>query len=255
MSSLGVSLFDLDETLYIGYVIIDLANFLATDLTDLDRDFIEDELTAAQRKYKKRIITRKTFAERVLNIFYGRCLAQHKVEVIEESVDRFWSLKGGTGWFSYADRLVALMQQYTQTVLITGSPLEAMGYVKDRFNFFGDNQVYASSGHKQGQDYDGHFTEFASKNAKKLLVNQLKAYQSFRPETSFAFGDSDSDIPLFEAVIAPNCFVFAKGRNKEEWPGWLTDGESSGWHVLYYDEGVEYIVGQVVQRVQQVVVS
>jgi len=169
---------------------------------------------------------------------------------VEKLIDQFWEKKKGAGWYPYADDLVALMQQFTDTILITGSPAEAMGYVQERFSF-GEGKIYATRGHTKEGIYTGEFDEFATPKAKEKLVKSLRHQFKFQNGISFAFGDSDSDEPLFGVAAPENCFVLVeRARLADDDPlrEWVGKIENQ-WHVVYDDQDVVSIVKSRVQQV------
>lgn len=124
------------------------------------------------------------------------------------------------------------MKRFTTNILISGSPLELLRLVQKQFDF---TELYATTGCIEQGVYTGDYRkedERATAEAKERLIRALNKRLHFDPDTSFAFGDSESDIPLLEVVNPQNSFVL--GAREEL----IRPAKTNGWTVLKYEDDV-----------------
>jgi phosphoserine phosphatase len=103
------------------------------------------------------------------------------------------------------------MSKYTKALIVSGAPLNPLHDVQEHFKFA---ELHATAGCIEEGVYTGRYNiELATSGAKNAFMKTLVSRIHVDPEKSFAFGDSESDIPLLEAVNPRNSFVFGE---KEE---------------------------------------
>jgi phosphoserine phosphatase len=240
----SLSLFDLDSTLYKGkkgYVIFDFPYFLY-DRGRFSSRYI-DELEDLMRRYKSGLLGRKEFALEVISVYYNGLKSQSTYE-IEKEANQFWQEEPKNLWYPYTLELVTEMNIHTETILVSGSPFRVLQCMPIWDDFVAK---YATSGEVSSDVYTGEARELATQDAKKRLIQDL----SFDPDTSFAFGDSQSDTPLLEAVNPKNSFLFCSDeKSLREHDGQLYEvAKSKGWQILRYSENVMNIVKARVKEI------
>ena len=165
-------------------------------------------------------LTRHDFAEQIVQAFYEG-LTGRTGDQIDEIATEYWRNISKEAWFSYTHPLLNLIKKYTIPILISGSPIEVLKHIKGRFGF---HAIYGSEGNMQsGEFHGGMHLELASQSAKKRLMTDLIPILNVDRCTSFAFGDSESDFPLLEAVTPQNAYLLVEdqqirnGKGNKKW--------------------------------------
>ncbi|GEM_PF-4238356 len=223
-----VCLLDLDTTLYAGdtgYVIADLCiyfkergmfNYPCNDMPKIIRDMIRNATD------------RTKFAKELINFYYTG-LNDHKGEgghidakgpnfkTVKQNISEFWQIRGKNVWFAHAKPLIDLMHGHGyETIVISGSPREALEEAKKK-KLLDYKQLYATHPDKKRKPYQcSDSNERATESAKNWVVSILKEDHDFDRNKSFAFGDSESDIPLLSAVNRANAFFVCHTKSPLE---------------------------------------
>ncbi len=196
-------LLDMDTTLYrgrFGYVIVDLIVFLSkTGRLDYKGD-LEQDIIAMMKNPGDRT----AFAKKLMHMYFDGVKHFNK-DTIDRDIAEFWSdrLGNSTTWYEHTKPLISLMnQEHRETIVVSGSPREALTITQQELQFV---QLYAT--HSTNGRYTS-WQERATKDAKRWAVSFIRESRYFDVTKSFAFGDSESDTPLFDAVIPENAFFF-----------------------------------------------
>lgn len=211
------SFFDFDNTLYkgqSGYLIRDFSIYLESK-----RAFYTEQLSqilSLVTSYETGQITRHDFAVQIVEAYYlgldGR--TEHQIDI---HAKYFWGSLTKEAWFSYTQPLLDLIKEFTIPILISGSPIEVLRHVSGKFGLY---EVYASQGNIQkGEYHGGMHHELASQIAKKRLMADLVPNLKVDRGFSFAFGDSESDFPLLEAVDPQNAYLLCEDQQIKNKPG------------------------------------
>ncbi|MFC2028864.1 HAD family hydrolase [Chloroflexota bacterium] len=229
MSKISYALFDLDNTLYRGerfHVIYDFPVILHKE--GLFNKTNLDELDRLWNGYINGNILRPSFVNKTIeSYFHG--IKGEKVKEIKLSA-KTWLQKSSNLWFEYTFDLMELFKTIPiHTVLVSGSPVEPLEVIKDLLSV---DELHATTGHIGAEDeFLGTCRfDFGSKKTKEKLIKSW----SFPRESSFAFGDSESDFPLLEAVNPKNSFLLRS--NKDDVLGNL--GREKGWNVFTHDDDI-----------------
>ena len=230
MSQQSLALFDLDYTLYkgeVGYhhVILDFPYILHENGL-----FPKEVLDKMKKEYAvyKQTKNRKIFADNTIQFYYEGVKGQSVKDI--EDIAKQWLLKSTDLWYPYSFELVELMRNSAvPTTIISGSPIEPVALIKQEL---GVDNVYATRGKI---DEHGNFTgecevEFANAEVKKRLIQTF----DFDPDSSFAFGDSESDFPLLDAVNPKNSFLFCDDLENPI----SKNAAANGWQVHKREMGV-----------------
>lgn len=141
-----------------------------------------------------------------LAIAYQKSITGMRIEDlgVEEFVDSICA--DSNNFYSALQRLIALKKIGAEVHLVSGSPDFLVKSFADRFGFnTAASRYYVNdSGHLSGK-LDGMFNAPAKREFVSTL--DLSSYNEV-----FAFGDTSSDVPLFEAssysvLVAPNQFT------------------------------------------------
>lgn len=235
--------FDLDNTLYKGklrHVILDFPQYLFE--RGMFSTYAINELNDLRTKYSADKIDRTTFALEVIKYYYAG-LKDTSTSIIHEAAQFFWRDTKNTAWFPYTIELIKLLNTHTETIVVSGSPIEVLDIV---FDELGVDKLFATSGTIIDNKYTGEFElsqEMATAEAKKLFIARYTEMASYNYEQSFAFGDSESDYPLLEAVPPQNAFLFTHKANL------MLYGKEMGWNVLSQEDDITQVVSKRISEI------
>lgn len=215
-----LALFDIDGTLLKGLLIMDFPTYMARKgAFDCS---MERELSNLARLYAQRRIPYQTLAIKVPELYAKGIEGQVRAKIsamgndfISESRDRI---------FAYSKPLVSMMgKRGFVTVAISGSPievirpLEPLGFVK----------MFGTEMEVQDGKYTGEVQRnlIISTEKQKVIDGLLKEYDVDLVH-SFAFGDTEQDLPMLSTVgnpvpLNPNELL----RNHAEARGWSVPKE------------------------------
>ena len=219
----GIALFDVDGVLVNGFTMMSLGRFLFRQGIVPRRRWVK--VIADYAAYRVGAISYAQFAATSKPDFALSLagLSQTKVvQAAEELCQRRLSL------YWYADPLVKLFKgQDILTVAISGAPEECMLPLKTRLGldeFYGSVFEVDSKG-----AYTGRISRnMAIRASKEAVVSALRQTADF--SISFAFGDTDQDLPLLEKVAHPVA-MNPKGEL-------LKIAAARGWKVISYRHDV-----------------
>lgn len=236
-------LFDFDNTLYRGrshYLILDFPVFL--EFRGLFKKQELQNLNELQNLYHQGLIDRQAFALRVIGAYYLG-LAGQQASRIDLEAKQFWETTSQDVWFEYSFPLLDLMNRVTKTVLVSGSPWEVLRSV---YRKLGVQEVYATQGVIENGKYTGQFREsdeMGTSLAKATLMQKMLEQSAFEPHTSFAFGDSESDFPLLNAVDPQNAYLIGTSEKL------AAAAIGCGWNMI---EPTSDLLAHVQSRLRQV---
>lgn len=203
--------FDFDNTLYKGqsrYLILDITNYLFKRGSFNSIEF--ENINNLFSSYFQGIINRHDFGVRVVESYYRGLTGLYEKEILDITRD-FWDRFQANSWFSYTIPLLKMINNSTIKILVSGSPVEVLEMIKKPLGF---KEIYASKGTIKNGIYTGFTTkEMATSSAKSKLMLDLSHTIAFNPAKSFAFGDSESDFPLLEAVTPDNAYLFGASES------------------------------------------
>jgi len=232
------SFFDFDNTLYKGqsrYLILDFSTYIEKQgvFKSQELHYLHCLLTT----YLEGRINRHDFAVQVVKSYYRGLTGCPEIE-IAELARQYWDQLQTEAWFPYTHQLLNLVNKFTTTILISGSPLEVLHHV---IKPLGIREIYASKGVIQNGVYSGSMEqEMATQSAKARSMRELSTKLSFNPTTSFAFGDSESDFPMLLAVDPINAFLLGA---KESLKNKIMD---NNWNLLDKDtEILEHVQARI----------
>lgn len=215
MPAISLSFFDFDNTLYKGqsrYLILDFSTFLKENGFFDSQEFFD--LNTLFSSYHQGRMNRHDFGVLAVQSYY-RGLTGIPEEEIFIQARLFWDRIQDEAWFSYSLPLLKLINNKTTSFLISGSPIEIIKVIIKTLGF---KELYASKGIIQNGIYTGRTQqEMATNSSKTELMQALSETLNFKPATSFAFGDSESDFPLLEAVDPRNAYLLgASAKLKQQ---------------------------------------
>ncbi len=214
----AVALFDVDQTLISGYTVFPFVDMLV-DQGVVDRS-ISQALKEDRQSHKNETITYQEFADNVVT-HYCQGLEGKSQKDVEAIGKMFLAYIESEMLCGFSSDLAKMMNEHAQTIAISGSPVEVLQPLADHLQI---SEVRGLEAEVSNGYYTGKVkTNMAVREEKEKQIASLKA-SGFVAKTSFAFGDSDSDIPILEAVDNP----FAVNPNQA-----LREiAEKRGWEIV-----------------------
>jgi len=220
MQEKGLALFDIDGTIYDGYLTAPLIEAQAEDglveLRFVDAVFqARDKFKKENYKYEDAVYELLTiWAEGLKGQKYSRVLA-HALEFVPTEKERFFP--------GMIDLIASLEDEYDRHI-ITGEPQFVGESVKSYFQMSG----YAASifGVKNGI-LTGEVEKFIASGQDKLR-QALKIAKNYNLARSLGFGDSEADLDMLSLVECPMCV--RPTVILEEY------AKKSGWRIYYPGE-------------------
>lgn len=197
MSQKKIALFDIDDTIYNGGIIFPLMESQA-DSGLLSKESV-DTVNEHRNAYKRGDIAYEeqskgvviSWAEGLQGVSYEVVL-RHAEEFIKKDYDKF---------YTYTPDLLALLKETHDAVIITNEPQFVAEIVLSLFGF----ASYSSTTFEVKEGLlTGTVSHFNSTQHDKGQSVQ-KVLEGYTTTSSFAFGDSISDLQMFEAVENPVC--------------------------------------------------
>jgi len=188
--------FDIDGTLIKGLIICVFPDYLA------GKGFFDkkmnDRIQELLRLYKKGKVSYRYIAMRIPNLYAAGVKGRRRAE-IRKLASAF--MRGyRKNIFHYSKRLVSLMNDAGfLTIAISGSPVEAIHALE-----MGFREVYGS----EMQVGDGIYTGKVGRNLiiaeeKRKLLGSIIRKHRIDLKDSFAFGDTEQDLPMLSRVGNP----------------------------------------------------
>lgn len=192
----AVVLFDIDNTLVRGFSGLHFAKFL-TELVLFHRDSYE-RMQADFAAFRDQKLGYREFAIIIVGHYSEGLKDYHQKDVETASEQYLTSYQNNL--FPFTPELVALMNSQGKTIAISGAPKEAFTPLA---RTLGIQQAYLLEAEVQNGIYTGRTkTNMALDTEKTQVIKQLKQI-GFDISQSFAFGDSEHDLPILEAVSNP----------------------------------------------------
>lgn len=215
MDQRKIALFDIDRTIYDGYLIFPLAEY-SSEKGLVGKDVV-DALYQDLRLYRSGQVDYETTVEN-LNIHWAAGLRNRSPDSVLNLTETFLKTEGAGSFFPFAQPLMDLLRNTHDIYFVTGE-MQCVGKaVAEYFSVHG----FISS---EMEVADGVFTgsmgrSLAKKGGKKDAIESLM--NAYPHESSLAFGDSDGDIELLSRVAHAFCINATETLKKV--------AASKGWH-------------------------
>lgn len=199
----AVTFFDIDNTLVREFTVFNFVDFLVAEglFDSRAQNRVERDLAyyTLHKDYRR-------FAVDVVKHYCSGLKDQMETEVEQAGRDFLEIYKALL--FPFASDLVQLMNREGKTVAISGAPREAFIPLKE---FLKISDAHLLEAEIVGDHYTGRpKVNMALDEEKRAVVQTIKG-AVYNPAVSFAFGDSNHDLPILEAVSNP----FAVNPNRE----------------------------------------
>ena len=197
MSARRVALFDVDGTLVRGLLIVDFPGYLVRKgCFDPEK---ESEIRCLAQLYRRGSVSYRYISTRIPRLYAAGIEGQAQSRVRELGRAFIRETKGRI--FPYTKGLVSLMARSGfLTVAISGSPLEVISPLKP----LGFDKIFGTEMEVRRGVYTGRVQRnLILSGEKRKVVDTLSTRYRVDFEHSFAFGDTEQDLPLLGAVGNP----------------------------------------------------
>jgi phosphoserine phosphatase len=212
-----VALFDIDKTIYDGYLIFPLAEYFLKEHV-ISKDIV-DSLHHDLHLYQSKQIGYETTVENFnMHLAYG--LKHHDPDSILVLTESFLETQEGSNFFSFARSLMELLKKTYDVYLVTGEVQCVGKAVADYFSVHGYVSTEMEVEHGV---YSGTICKsLATKEGKRNAIKDILCV--YHHEDSLAFGDSEGDIEMLNAVAHAFCINATEGLREV--------ALSKGWHIV-----------------------
>lgn len=189
--------FDIDGTLIKGLIICSFPDYLA-EKGVFDRNTNEgiQELT---RLYSEGKRSYRYISVRIPTLYAIGIKGRRQLEIMK--LAPFFMMEYDKNVFSYSQGLISLMNRNDFfTIAVSGSPIEAVSVLKN----MGFGKIYGTEMTVREGIYTGKVKRnlIIAEEKRKLVTSIIKKYGIDMKE-SFAFGDTEQDLPMLRRVGNP----------------------------------------------------
>lgn len=203
MPERGLALFDIDQTLYDGFMLLNFANYQAQEgmLAQESLSVLQKDLS----QYQHKELDYETFAK-ILLVDWARGLRGLSYTDVLRQARQF--LQGEkNNFYPFTKGVTRLVNKTHDIYLVTGEPQFLAEATAELYPTSG----YIASGFEVKDDFfTGKVSRALARREDKLtaLNNLLEKYPL---HNSLAFGDSEGDIAMLEVVGHPFCINPSEG--------------------------------------------
>jgi HAD superfamily phosphoserine phosphatase-like hydrolase len=217
MNRTKIALFDIDKTIYDGYLIMPLTEYFF-EKHIVGRDFV-DNLYQDLYLYQSGQVDYETSVEN-FNIHTASGLKNRSLDLFLKATAAFLETKEGGNFFSFAEPLIKLLKNNGNIYLITGE-MQFVG--KAVADYFSVNGYISSELEVENGLFTGNIKKsLAKREAKRDSMEDL--FAAYSQEGSLAFGDSEGDIEMLNMVSEAFCINATEGL--------MEVALSKGWHIV-----------------------
>lgn len=215
-----IALFDIDKTIYDGYVIFPLAEFqFKKGIID---KIVLDNLYEDLRLYKSKKVDYETTVEN-LNRHWIEGLKNKPYQLLLQETEKFLQTKESSRFFPFAKPLMSLLTKTHDIYFVTGE-LQFIG--KSVADYFGVNGYISSVVEVNNGLVTNKLSRSLSKkeNKKEAIKHLLKRYPH---NQSLAFGDSEGDMEMLNDIKNAFCINATEGLKEI--------AQIKGWNIVTPD--------------------
>ncbi|MDD3648299.1 MAG: HAD-IB family phosphatase [Candidatus Dojkabacteria bacterium] len=208
-----LALFDIDKTIFDGYIILHLASF-QTELGIISQK-INDNLQSIAKKYSNGLLPYE-IAQRKINEYYAVGLKDLSYAVVVNSTNEF--IKSNRDMFyPYVERLFYKLKNSYDIYLVTGEFEFIANACKENLSAY---DFFASKCEIVNKKFSGRVEKhLAFGREKEKEVKSL--IEKYTNKGSFAVGDSEGDIDMLKLVEHAFCInptpQLEKEANRNSW--------------------------------------
>jgi HAD superfamily phosphoserine phosphatase-like hydrolase len=204
MSQKKIAFFDIDKTIYNGYMIFPLAEYFLEE--NIIKKDIVDYLYEDLRLYRSKQIDYETTVEN-FNMHFSYGLKSYSPGSILKATSTFLKTRESNNFFAFTKPLIELLRKTHDIYFVTGEVQFVGKAVADYFSV----QGYISSEMEvKNTVFTGNMSKsLAKKEGKRAAIEDL--FNAYPYEKSMAFGDSEGDIEMLNMVAHAFCINATEG--------------------------------------------
>lgn len=204
MNQRKLALFDIDKTIYNGYILFPLAEYF------LERNIIRKEtidcLYQDLALYHSQEVDYETTIEN-FNLHFAHGLKNHSPKVILSATATLLRTREARNFYAFAQPLFRMLQETYDIYFVTGE-LQFVG--KAVADYFPVKGYLSSEMEITNSVYTGNIKKSLTKREGKS--NAIEAlFKTYLPTNSMAFGDSEGDIEMLARVDHAFCINATEG--------------------------------------------
>lgn len=229
MTERGFALFDIDNTVYNGYVIFDLAQAQVEEKL-LSKEVLE-QLNTDTDRYTRKIILYEEYADQAMK-HWAEGLSGKTEDRISTHAQRFLR-NNREKFFNYFEAVVKLLVDTHDLYLVTAEPKFVCQAISDIFPINGSaaSEFYVNKGR-----FSGMAKVLATSQDKNSAIDSILA--DHISERSFAFGDASSDVDILERATYKICVDHPRSTLRDTA---LEKGKQKGWFVVQPENVIEQV--------------
>lgn len=229
------ALFDIDNTIYQGYVIFGLAQAQVDAKLLPERSL--NQLNKDTDLYKRKVIPYEEYADQAMRHWAEGLVGKPYNKVLAHAQD--FLRKHQNNFFNFFEALAGQLADKHDLYLVTAEP----GFVCQAIsNIFPITDYAASEFYVSGSRFTGMAKVLATSQDKDLAIDLM--LRGHTTERSFAFGDSRSDKDMLERATYKICIDYPESTLRDIA---LERGSGRGWFVVHPDSVIER-VSELLQR-------
>ncbi len=206
MEKRKIALFDIDGTIYEGYIIYLLAEYQLREKT-INKDCL-DELYKDSELYKVGKIDYETLVAELL-IHWAKGLKGISYNTVLEQTERFLEDEGNR-FFPSLKPVITLLEKTYDIYFVTGEPKFVAQIASKLYKITG---FLSSELEIEGGIFTGRVRSFlARREEKEIVIKQLLKDHDLK--FSFALGNAEGDIEILSSVDFPICINPTPGLEK-----------------------------------------
>jgi phosphoserine phosphatase len=204
MDQRKIAFFDIDKTIYDGYMIFPLAEYFF-EKTIINKDIV-DCLYQDLNLYRSKQIDYETSVEN-FNMHFAYGLKNYSPGSIHSAAVTFLETRGSNNFFAFAEPLIELISKTHDIYFVTGEVQFVGKTVADYFSVHG---YISSEMEVKNAVFTGNIRKSLAKKAgKRAAIEHL--FNTYSHENSMAFGDSEGDIDMLSTVAHAFCINATEG--------------------------------------------
>ena len=226
MEQRKIALFDIDKTIYNGYLVFPLAEYFLK-MNIINRNIV-DSLYDDLHLYQSKQVDYETSVENFnMHLAYG--LKDHSSVSILGTTSAFLRTKEGSNFFPFAEPFIELLKKTYDIYLITGEMQFVGKAVADYFSVHG---YISTEMEVENAVFTGNIIKsLAKKEGKRDAIEDLFCAHPYKD--SLAFGDSEGDIDMLNKVANAFCINATEGLRKV--------ALSKGWQIITPESVIEEV--------------
>jgi phosphoserine phosphatase len=192
-----ITIWDIDKTLYKGYVIIDFGKYLE-DIGYFEKNF-SSRVDESLRRYQEGTVSYDSFAKSVYTIYGDNIFNKNQFEILQLS-KVFWETSISNLYKASLGIYKLLNSMGSDHVAISGSSFESLYYLLDKLGF---SKMKATEYETVEGNYTKKIVSTLASHSDKSRLSERVLNQKNKYEVTIGLGDNYADLSFLELVDYP----------------------------------------------------